>query len=60
MDIKTLRKNYKAQILEIAAICNAEDVQVFGSIASNESYIVTEKSLHALIKDRALREAAEL
>ncbi len=95
MDIETLRKNYKAQILEIAEICNAEDIRIFGSVARNESDInsdidflvrmkpnsgfsigglkwrleellntkvdiVTEKSLHALIKDQVLREAVKL
>ena len=31
MDIEFLRKNYKAQILEIAETCNVENVRVFGS-----------------------------
>ena len=95
MDIETLRANYKTQILEIASICNAEDVRVFGSVARNESNaksdidflvrmkpnsgfgigglkwrleellntkvdIVTEKSLHYMIKDQVLKEAVRL
>lgn len=39
MDIKTLRNNYKAQILEIASICDAEDILIFGSVARNESRV---------------------
>ena len=31
MDIEFLRKNYRAQILEIAEICNVENVRIFGS-----------------------------
>ena len=95
MDMETLRKNYKSQILEIAHICNAKDIRVFGSVARNEFGtnsdidflvqmkpnsgfgigglkwrleellnvkvdIVTEKSLHALIKNQVLREAIKL
>ena len=37
MDLETLRRDYKNQILEIAEICHVEKIQVFGSVARGES-----------------------
>ena len=35
MDISTLRKRYKEEILSIANLCNAENIRIFGSVATN-------------------------
>ena len=37
MDLRTLRTKYKPKILEIAQLCHAENVRVFGSVARNEA-----------------------
>ena len=37
MDMNTLRKRYKKEILFIANLCNAENVRVFGSVARNSA-----------------------
>jgi len=95
MDIETLRNHYKTRILEIAAICNAENLRVFGSVARGDARpnsdidflvrmkpnsgfgigglklrleellnkkvdIVTDNSLHYVIRDRVLSEAVRL
>lgn len=36
MNLMTLRKKYKREILEIAELCHAENIRVFGSVARNE------------------------
>ena len=37
MDLRTLRSKYKPKILEIAKLCRAENVRVFGSVVRNEA-----------------------
>lgn len=37
MDMNTLRKRYKKEILFIANLCSAENVRVFGSVATNSA-----------------------
>ena len=37
MNLQTLRTKYKKDILEIAAICNAESIKVFGSVARGDN-----------------------
>jgi predicted nucleotidyltransferase len=37
MNLKILRTKYKKDILEIAAICNAESIKVFGSVVRGEN-----------------------
>lgn len=37
MDLRTLRAKYKPKILEIARLCYAENIRVFGSVARNEA-----------------------
>ncbi|MES2198657.1 MAG: nucleotidyltransferase domain-containing protein [Chlamydiota bacterium] len=35
MDMDTLRKRYKEEIFFIANLCNAENIRIFGSVATN-------------------------
>lgn len=35
MNIDTLRKVYKKEIITIATLCNAENIRIFGSVAKN-------------------------
>lgn len=37
MNIEFLRNNYRNQILEIAEVCNVENVRVFGSVARGDA-----------------------
>lgn len=37
MNLETLRKKYKTQILQIAEECNVENIRVFGSVARGEA-----------------------
>ena len=39
MNIEILRRDYRNKILEIANICHAEDIRVFGSSARGEAKI---------------------
>jgi predicted nucleotidyltransferase len=36
MDLTTLQRDYKVQILDIAEICHAENIRLFGSIVRGE------------------------
>lgn len=36
MDLTTLQRDYKVQILNIAEMCHAENIRVFGSIVRGE------------------------
>lgn len=36
MDLKTLKRDYKDQILKIAEVCHAENIRIFGSLARGE------------------------
>ena len=36
MDLITLQRDYKEQILEIAEICHAENIRIFGSLVRGE------------------------
>lgn len=37
MNLKTLRTKYKKDILDIATMCNAESIKVFGSVVRGEN-----------------------
>lgn len=36
MDLFTLQRDYKDQILQIAEVCHAENIRIFGSLARGE------------------------
>jgi uncharacterized protein len=48
MDLETLRREYKTQILEIAAKYNASDVRVFGSLVKGSN--TEESDIDFLVK----------
>ncbi len=39
IDIETLRRGYKSRILEIADLCHAENIRIFGSRVRGEEKI---------------------